>query len=92
MKDIWPSTAEVVVGPPMQPRDVFDGFLIAVLGIVAYVEIVGPSVSYKRMQVVIEAILNINIAIYLVIGGILGVAYVGYIVLYLPRKQSKNIQ
>lgn len=76
----------------MQPRDVFDGLLLAVLGVVVYAEVVGPSVSYERMRRVVETLLNINIAIYLVVGGVLGVAYVGYIALYLPRKQSNNLQ
>jgi uncharacterized membrane protein YbhN (UPF0104 family) len=75
----------------MEPRDVFDGLLLGALVVLVYVHLYGLSFSTDRVDTVIDALLNLNIAIYLVVAGIAGVVFVGYIAIYLPQKQSKNI-
>jgi len=76
----------------MEPRDVFDGLLVAILGILVYVRIIRPSLSGERFDTVVEALLSLDLVFYLVLAAILGVGYVCYIVLYLPQKQSQHNQ
>lgn len=75
----------------MQPRDIFDGVLLVLLAAIVYVELFGLSFSEARLDTVIEAISSLNIAIYLVVAGMIGVVFVGYIAIYLPVKQSRDM-
>lgn len=74
----------------MGPRDVFDGLLLTFACIVVYVELVGLTFSRENTNEVVDAILGIDTIFVLVFAGVLGVAFVGYITLYMPLKQSKN--
>lgn len=74
----------------MQPRDVFDGMLVAILGTILYLHIVGPSFSSARAQTVIDALLGLELIFYLVFAGIVAIGFLGYLFVYLPQKQSKN--
>ena len=75
----------------MEPRDVFDGLLIALLAVLSYVHIYGLSFSRDRLDALIEAVASIDVVVYIVIAGMIGVAFVGYIAIYLPQKQSRDI-
>ncbi len=75
----------------MEPRDVFDGLLFGLLAVIAYVHVFGLSFSRARLDKLVEAVTSLNIAVYLVVAGIIGVVFVGYIALYLPQKQSRDI-
>ena len=74
----------------MQPRDVFDGILVAVLGVILYVQIVGPSFSMGRVQTLIDVLLSFDFTFYLVFAGIAAIGFLGYLFVYLPQKQSKK--
>lgn len=74
----------------MHPRDLFDGVVIAVLLVAIYLHLYGPTLYLDRVLAVIEALLNLDVAVYLVLAGILGVVFVGYIAIYLPYKHSQN--
>ena len=74
----------------MDPRDIFDACLLVVLVVTLFVEQSGTSFSTELLQSAIHATVSLDLAVYLVIGGVLGVAYVGYIAVYLPRKQTEN--
>ncbi len=76
----------------MGPRDIFDGVLLVVLAIVLYLDRNGRSPSLDPLRAGIEALLSLDTAVYLVVAGVLGAAFVGYIAVYLPYKQSENPQ
>lgn len=75
----------------MEPRDVFDGLLFGLLAVIAYVHVFGLSFKRARVDTVVEAVSNLNIAVYLVLAGVIGIVFVGYIAIYLPQKQSRDI-
>lgn len=74
----------------MEPRDVFDGVVVSLVAVVVYVEIFGFGLSRERLRTILEALLAIDIAVYLVVAAVLGVAFVGYIAIYLPQKYSRQ--
>jgi len=74
----------------MEPRDVFDGVLLVLVTVVAYWEVFGFGLSRARLETIVSTILGLDLTVYLVAAGILGVAFVGYIALYLPQKHGKR--
>ena len=72
----------------MQERDVLDLLLVAVLAVVAYVETYGLADPVATADEMIAVLLAIDVRAYLVLGGILGIAFVGYITMYLPSKDA----
>lgn len=74
----------------MQPRDVFDGILIAILGAILYLHIIGPSFSSTRVETLVDVLLGLELIFYLVFAGIVAICFIGYLFIYLPQKQSKN--
>lgn len=74
----------------MEPRDVFDGALVVLITIVVYIEVIGFGFSGERLEAVLDALLGQDLAIYLVVAGMAGVAFVGYITIYLPQKYSRR--
>ncbi|MEF8785738.1 MAG: hypothetical protein V5A45_07360 [Haloarculaceae archaeon] len=74
----------------MQPRDVFDGILLAILGTILYIRLIGPTFSSARVQTVVDVLLGLELIFYLVFAGMLAIFFLGYLFIYLPQKQSKN--
>jgi len=74
----------------MQPRDVFDGVLLAILVTIGYIRLVGPTFSSTRVQTVVDVLLGLELIFYLVFAGIVAIRFLGYLFVYLPQKQSKN--
>lgn len=74
----------------MQPRDVFDGVLVALIAIVAYWEVFGFGLSRERLDVIVATVLGLDITVYLVVAGVFGIVFVGYIAIYLPQKYGKQ--
>jgi hypothetical protein len=74
----------------MQPRSLFDGLLLAILGTIVYVELVGPSFAWGRVGMLSDVLTNLDPAFYLVFAGIVAVVALMYMFVYLPQKQSKN--
>lgn len=74
----------------MEPRDVFDGILLAVLGVILYLHIIGPSFSATRVQTLADVLLGLDLVFYLVFAALLAICFIGYLFVYLPQKQSKN--
>jgi uncharacterized membrane protein YbhN (UPF0104 family) len=75
----------------MEPRDVFDGLLFGLLAVISYVHVFGLSFKQARVDTLVEAVSNLNVVVYLGLAGIIGLAFVGYIAIYLPQKQSRDI-
>lgn len=74
----------------MEPRDVFDGILLAILGVILYLHIIGPSFSTTRVQTVVDVLLGLNFIFYLVFAALLAICFIGYLFIYVPQKQSKK--
>jgi len=74
----------------MDPRDVFDWALLVVIGTVLYVELFGLGFSRERLDTIVETLLGFDLTVYLVVAGVFGVLFVGYIVMYLPQKYSTS--
>jgi hypothetical protein len=75
----------------MEPRDVFDGVLLAILGVILYVRLIGPTFSGARARTVLDVLLGLELIFYLVFAGIVAICFIGYLFIYVPRKQSRNI-
>ncbi len=74
----------------MEPRDLFDGLVIVLVAVVVYLEVFGFALSPERLGVIIEVLMGLDLTVYLVVAGIFGVAFVGYIAIYLPQKYSRT--
>ena len=74
----------------MQPRDVFDVVLLVVLGVALTLDQYDVCGALSTPGAAVEAAPSLDVAVYLVIAGIFGVAFVGYIAVYLPYKQSET--
>ena len=74
----------------MEPRDVFDGILLAILGAILYVHLIGPSFSAARVRTVADVVFGLDLIFYLVFAGIVAIGFIGYLFIYLPQKQSKQ--
>jgi len=74
----------------MEERDVFDVVLVVIFALVFSLDRYATVGSIGRPGAVIDVVRSLDIAVYLVIAGILGVVFVGYIAIYLPYKQSET--
>lgn len=74
----------------MRPRTAFDIALVALLAASLSVASSGITFSAELFWVAVDAVLSIDITLYLIVAGVFGTLYVGYIAIYLPQKQSKN--
>ena len=75
----------------MRPRDVFDIVLVVLVSIALYVQFYGTSTGGAgTVEDIVEALLNVDPILYLVLAGVLGVVFVSYITLYLPQKHSQS--
>ncbi|MEF8783727.1 MAG: hypothetical protein V5A39_12430 [Haloarculaceae archaeon] len=74
----------------MRPRTIFDIALAALLAVSLSVASSGVTFSAGLFWAMVEAVLSIDITIYLIVAGVFGTLYVSYIAIYLPRKQSEN--
>lgn len=74
----------------MEPRDIFDVVLFVAVSIALYVELYGLTLSPRGLTAIVETLANVDIVYYLVIAGVLGVAFVSYITIYLPQKHSNR--
>lgn len=74
----------------MEPRDVFDAALVVLVTVVVYLELLGFGVSRGRLAVIVEVLLGQDLAVYLVLAGVFGIIFLGYITIYLPQKYSRR--
>ena len=74
----------------MQPRDIFDGILVALLAVILYLEVIGLSISTDSLSAVADAVQNIDAMVLLIIGGALGVMFLAFITIYVPKNQQTS--
>ncbi len=74
----------------MQPRDVFDGIVVALVAVVVYLEVFGFGLSTDKVDAVVAALQSLGLEVYLVVAGIFAIFFLGYIVIVLPQKYSTD--
>lgn len=74
----------------MEPRAVFDGILMFLIAVVAYLEVFGFGISRDRLEAIADALLNQDVGVYLVVAGIFGIVFLGYVVIYVPAKYGRT--
>jgi hypothetical protein len=74
----------------MEPRDVFDVALVVLIALVAYWEVFGFGLSRERVDAIVATVLGLDLTVYLVVAGLFGVVFVGYIAIYLPQKYGRR--
>lgn len=72
----------------MQERDVLDLILIGLLAVASYVETFGLADPVATFDEILAVLATLDIRIYLVLGGICGIMFVGYLTIYLPKKDA----
>lgn len=76
----------------MDARELFDLVLVVVAGVVAYTETYGFADPRATVWEIIGTLTALDIRVYLVLGGLLGIVFVGYLVVYLPRQDARTIR
>jgi hypothetical protein len=71
-------------------RDVFDWLLVVMLGVLVAMKAMTISISSEGLTQAIDALVTLDVRVWLVIGGGLGILFVGYIVFYLPSQTSST--
>lgn len=74
----------------MQPRDIFDGLLVAIFAVILYLEVIGLTISTDSVRSIVTALRNIDAVILLALGGVLGALFLAFITLYIPQKQQTS--
>ncbi len=74
----------------MRERDVFDLLLVAAVGIAAYVRTYGMADPIATFDEIATTLAAVDQTVYLVLGGVVGIFFVGYLVLYLPQKDASR--
>jgi hypothetical protein len=76
----------------MDSRELFDILLVVVGGLVAYTETYGFTDPRATVWQVLGVLETLDVRVYLVLGGLFGIMFVGYIVVYLPQKDAGSIR
>lgn len=76
----------------MDSRELFDLLLVAVAGVVAYTERYGFTDPRATIRDIVGTLANLDIRVYLVLGGLFGIAFIGYLAIYLPRRDAQGIR
>ena len=76
----------------MDSRELFDAVLVVVAGLVAYTETFGFADPRATIWEIAAVLADLDVRVYLVLGGLFGIFFVGYIVVYLPRRDARTIR
>ena len=74
----------------MQERDVLDLVLVAVLAVLVYVETYGLADPIATGDEILATATGLDVRVYLVLAGLLGMLFVGYLTFYLPKKDANR--
>lgn len=72
----------------MQERDVLDLLLVVVLAVAAYVESFGLASPIATLGEMVDILTSFGVGVYLVFAGIFGIIFLGYLTVYLPKKDA----
>ena len=76
----------------MDSRDTFDLVLVVLAGLLAYTETFGFVDPRATISEILTVLLNLDVRVYLLIGGVFGAAFVTYLVVYLPQKDARAVK
>jgi len=76
----------------MDRRVLFDVLLVLVGGLVAYTETFGFTDPRATIREILAVLATLDIRVYLVLSGLFGIVFVGYLVVYLPQKDARTIR
>ena len=76
----------------MDRRVLFDVLLVLVGGLVAYTETFGFTDPRATIREILAFLATLDIRVYLVLSGLFGIVFVGYLVVYLPQKDARTIR
>ncbi|WP_262179919.1 hypothetical protein [Haloarcula laminariae] len=76
----------------MDRRVLFDALLVVVGGLVAYTETFGFADPRATIREILVVFLNLDVRVYLVLSGLFGIVFVGYLVVYLPQKDAQTVR
>ncbi len=76
----------------MDRRVLFDALLAVVGGLLAYTETFGFADPRATIREIVSILSNLDVRVYLVLSGLFGIAFVGYLVVYLPQKDARTIR
>jgi len=76
----------------MDRRVLFDAVLVVLGGFVAYTETFGFADPRTTIREIPTVLATLDVQVYLVLSGIFGIAFVGYLVVYLPQKDARTIR
>ncbi|MFB6309362.1 MAG: hypothetical protein ABEH35_08540 [Haloarculaceae archaeon] len=74
----------------MDDRDLFDVLLVATISALAYVETFGLASPRATLDELVSIFLGIDVRVYLVLAGLLGIMFISYLTVYLPRKDASR--
>jgi len=74
----------------MDERDIFDLLLVLAVGLGAYVHVYGLADPIATVDEIVALLLGLDVRFYLVVGGVMGVFFVAYLVVYLPQKDASR--
>jgi len=74
----------------MRGRTLADIVLVVLAGVIAYTETFGWSDPAAGLEEIIALFTSFDTSVYLVIAGVLGTLFVGYVAVYLPKRVSQQ--
>ena len=76
----------------MDSRDTFDLVLVVLAGLLAYTETFGFADPRAILSEILAVLMNLDVRVYLLVGGVFGAAFVTYLVVYLPQKDARAVK
>ena len=76
----------------MDSRVLFDAVLAVVAGSLAYTETYGFADPRATIWEILRTLSTLDIRVYLILGGLFGIVFVGYLVVYLPQRDARTIR
>ncbi|MBX0296274.1 hypothetical protein [Haloarcula nitratireducens] len=74
----------------MDSRLSFDLVLVVLAALLSYTETFGFADPRATIYEIIGVLLGLDIRVYLVLGGMVGMSFVAYLVVYLPQKAARS--
>ncbi|MFB6074790.1 MAG: hypothetical protein ABEJ89_07240 [Haloarculaceae archaeon] len=74
----------------MDGRDLFDLLLVAFVALLGYVKTFGFADPAASLDDILSLFSEVDMRVYMVLGGVFGIIFVGYIAIYLPKKAARE--
>jgi hypothetical protein len=74
----------------MRQRTLADLLLVVAVAVLAYVETFGWSEPAAGFEAIIALFAELDVGVYLVVAGVIGIMFVGYVAIYLPKRLASE--